>query len=118
LETIGLMFPTLARLPAALSTQLVGSVTRANDLQASFVPGVRSDRFLAGTRVERVYPFAPRPGCPAMITLVTHQDVGCVGVNFDPASFTRPELFVRCLLDGFTEVLGLHPAAAAPLART
>jgi diacylglycerol O-acyltransferase / wax synthase len=117
LETVGLMFPTLARLPAALSTQLVGSVTRANDLQASFVPGSRSERYLAGTRVERVYPFAPRPGCPAMITLATHRDVGCVGVNFDPMSFTEPELFTRCLLDGFTEVLALHPGAAAPLVR-
>lgn len=117
LETIGLMFPTLARLPAALSTQLVGAVTRANDLQASFVPGTRSERYLAGTRVDRVYPFAPRPGCPAMITLVTHQDVGCVGVNFDPVSFTAPELFTRCLLDGFSEVLALHPGAATPLVR-
>jgi diacylglycerol O-acyltransferase len=116
-SSVGLMFPTLARLPAALSTQLVGSVTKGNDLQASFVPGMRDDRYLAGARVERVYPFAPRPGCPAMITLATYQDVGCVGVNFDPVSFSRPELFTRCLLDGFTEVLGLHPGSAAPRVR-
>jgi WS/DGAT/MGAT family acyltransferase len=118
LGSTGLVFPTLARLPAALSTHLVSSITRGNDLQASFVPGVRTDRYLAGARVERVYPYAPRPGCPAMITLVTHGHTACVGVNFDPASFAQPELFTRCLLEGFTEILSLHPGSAAPLARS
>jgi diacylglycerol O-acyltransferase len=117
LDAGDLLFPTLARLPAALSTQLVGSLTRGNDLQASFVPGPRGDRYLAGTRVAGFYPFAPRPGCPAMITLVTHTDLACIGVNFDPAAFTRPGLFVRCLLDGFTEVLSLHPGAPTPTSR-
>lgn len=117
LSTVDLMFPALARLPAALSTQLVCSITKGNDLQASFVPGFRTDRFLAGAKVERVYPYAPRPGCPAMITLVTHRDVACVGVNFDPASFAQPDLFTRCLLEGFAEVLSLHPGSAAPTAR-
>jgi WS/DGAT/MGAT family acyltransferase len=118
IDSMGLVFPTLARLPGQLSTQLVCSVTKSNDLQASFVPGTRTDRYLAGAHVERVYPYAPRPGCPAMITLVTHRDMGCVGVNFDPASFTEPELFVRCLLEGFTEVLALAPGSASPTART
>jgi len=118
LDTIGLMFPMLARLPGALSTQLVCSITKGNDLQASFVPGGRGDRYLAGAHVERVYPYAPRPGCPAMITLATHRDLACIGVNVDPASFSQPELFTRCLLEGFTEVLALHPGSAAPLARS
>jgi diacylglycerol O-acyltransferase len=117
IDTMSLVFPTLARLPGQLSTQLVCSITKANDLQASFVPGSRTDRYLAGAQVERVYPYAPRPGCPAMITLVTHRDVGCVGVNFDPVSFTEPELFVDCLLEGFTEVLELAAGAARPTAR-
>jgi diacylglycerol O-acyltransferase / wax synthase len=116
LGSMGLVFPALVRLPAALSTQLVGSMTRANDLQASFVPGGRGDRYLAGSLVRRVYPYAPRPGCPAMITLATHRDTACVGVNFDPASFTRPELLVRSLLDGFAEVLSLAPGDARPSA--
>jgi diacylglycerol O-acyltransferase len=43
--------------------------------------------------------------------------MACVGVNFDPASFTQPELFTHSLLEGFTEVLSLHPGSAAPIAR-
>ncbi|MCU1652917.1 MAG: hypothetical protein JWQ60_4066, partial [Pseudonocardia sp.] len=30
------------------------------------------------------------------------------GANLDAASITQPDLFTRCLADGFTEVLSLH----------
>jgi WS/DGAT/MGAT family acyltransferase len=118
LGSIGLMSTGLARLPGQVSTQIVAAMTKANDLQASFLPGPRDSRYLAGARLERVYPYAPLPGCPAMITLVTHRDVACVGVNFDPVAFTEPELFTDCLLEGFAEVLALHCPAARPIART
>jgi hypothetical protein len=108
IDTIGLLSPMFARLPGSVIARLVAPSTKGNDLQASYVPGPRGARYLAGSRVERVYPFAPRPGCPAMITLVTHGDVGCVGVHYDPASFTRPARFLRCLGDGFAEVLALQ----------
>jgi diacylglycerol O-acyltransferase / wax synthase len=116
--SLGLMSTGLARLPGPVSTQIVAAMTKANDLQASFVPGPRDSRYLAGARLERVYPYAPLPGCPAMITLVTHRDVACVGVNFDPVAFTEPELFTDCLLEGFAEVLSLQPQPATPIART
>jgi hypothetical protein len=64
-----------------------------------------------------MYPFAPLPGCAAKITLVSHGPVGCVGVNYDAASFTEPTLFVQALLGGFTEVLSLHPGAGKPESR-
>jgi diacylglycerol O-acyltransferase len=97
--------------------QLAGPMTKGNDLQASNVPGIRGELFLAGARIERMYPYAPLPGCAAMITLVSHGEVGCVGVNFDAASFTDPELFVQCLLDGFAEVLALSGGTGRPVAR-
>lgn len=52
-----------------------------------------------------------------MVTFVSHGDVGCVGINFDPASFTEPELFVDSLVEGFAEVLALHPGSARPEVR-
>ena len=118
IDTIAVISPLLARLPGALIAPLVAPATAGNDLQAGLLPGPRSPRYLAGAAVERVYPYAPLPGGPAMITMVTHGDIGCVGVNFDPAAFTQPELFLRCLLDGFTEVLALQPDPAEPLRRT
>lgn len=114
---IGLMSPALARLPGSVIAQLAGPMTKGNDLQASNVPGFGQDRYLAGARIRRMYPYAPLPGCAAMITLVTHGPVGCVGVNYDAASFTEPDTFVRCLLDGFTEVLSLYPGSGKPESR-
>jgi WS/DGAT/MGAT family acyltransferase len=116
-DTIGLMSPALARLPGPVIAAIAGSQTKGNDLQATFVPGPRTALHLAGARIERVYPFAPLPGCAAMIMLVTHGDTGCVGANLDAAAITQPELFTRCLADGFSEVLSLHPHSGTPTIR-
>lgn len=105
MNNLSVLAPAIARLPAGVIAQIAGGMTKANDLQASNVPGPRVDVFLAGVKVERLYGYAPLPGCPAMITLATHGAVGCVGVNYDSASFTDPETFIRSLVGGFDEVL-------------
>jgi hypothetical protein len=117
IDTIALMSPVLGRLPGSVTARLVGPMTAGNDLQAGLLPGPRTERYLAGARVERVYPYAPLPGCPAMITMVAHGDTGCVGINFDPVAFTEPDTFLRCLSDGFNEVLSLQPNHAQPIPR-
>jgi hypothetical protein len=104
-------------LPAAVLSAIAGGMTKANDLQASNVPGLREDLYLAGARIERAYGFGPLPGCASMITLTTHGDTCCVGANVDPAAVTEPELFAQCLERGFAEVLSLHPSSAPPLRR-
>jgi WS/DGAT/MGAT family acyltransferase len=114
---IGLVFPSLSRLPGPVIAELAGPMTKSNDLQASNVPGVREARYLAGARIERTYLYAPLPGCAAMIALHSHGEVACIGANFDPASFTDPRLFVECLAEGFAEVLGLVDGAPKPLIR-
>jgi diacylglycerol O-acyltransferase len=113
---LGLVAPALSRLPSPVISQLAGGLTKANDLQASNVPGIRDDRFIAGARIVRAYGFGPLPGCATMITLVSHGDLCCVGVNVDPAAVTDGPRFERCLHEGFDEVLALAPQArpAAP----
>jgi WS/DGAT/MGAT family acyltransferase len=106
---LGLVAPALSRLPPPLISQLAGGLTRANDLQASNVPGLREDRFIAGARIVRAYGFGPLPGCATMITLVSHGDLCCIGVNVDPAAVTDGPRFERCLHEGFDEVLDLVP---------
>ncbi|MDL5154397.1 wax ester/triacylglycerol synthase domain-containing protein [Actinomycetospora termitidis] len=110
-DDVGLVSPLLSRLPGSVIAAVAGGITKGNDLQASNVPGIREEVFLAGARVERVYPYAPRPGCAAMITMLTHGEVCCVGANIDPAAITDRELFGRCLVEGFVEVLSLGPEA-------
>ena len=79
------------------------------------MPGLRSEAFLCGARIERVYPFAPLPGSAAMISVVTHGDTCCVGANLDAAAITDRDLFAECLAAGFGEVLSLHPGSAEPV---
>ncbi len=114
---MSLVAPVLARLPAPVLGGLAGGITKANDLQASNVPGFREELFVAGARIERIYGFGPLPGCATMITLVTHGDICCVAANVDRAAVVDLELFGQCLEDGFTEVLSLCDGAEPPLRR-
>ena len=114
LESTDVVAPLLARLPGPLLTLLAGGTTTGNDLQASNVPGLPFDAYLCGARIQRVYPFAPLPGCAAMITLVTHGDICCVGANLDAAAIDDRDLFADCLVRGFSEVLSLNPGSADP----
>ncbi len=117
IASMSILAPALARLPSALLGAVVGSMTKSNDLQASNVPGLREDLYLAGARIERIYAFGPLPGCASMITLNTHGSTCCIGANIDPAAITDTALFAKCLERGFAEVLSLHPGAAPPVPR-
>jgi hypothetical protein len=118
LDNLSLVAPMLARLPSPVISALAGGMTKGNDFQASNIPGIRDEVFLAGARIERAYVFGPLPGCAAMIVLITHGDQCCIGVNLDPAAITDAELFGDCLEQGFAEVLALCPGAQAPVRRS
>ncbi|MCX5045959.1 WS/DGAT domain-containing protein [Aldersonia sp. NBC_00410] len=107
LEAVG---PVLAWLPSEL-LGFAGKTTSVNDVQASNVPGLRHDTYMAGAKVQRSYPFGPLPGCAVMATMLTHGSTGCLGINHDAAAITEPELFFDCVVDGFGEVLALVPDA-------
>ena len=59
--------------------------------------------FLAGSKVERMYPMGPRPGVAAMVTVVSYNGTCCVGVNLDPAVIDDIAVFEDCLRGGFEE---------------
>jgi WS/DGAT/MGAT family acyltransferase len=111
MEALNALAPALAWLPGHMIAQLAGGATKGSDLQASNVPGIREDVYLAGAKIERSYPFGPLPGCAAMITLVSHGAYCCVGANVDAASFKDDEGFGQCLEDGFNEILSLTPGS-------
>jgi hypothetical protein len=114
LESAEFVAPLMARLPASVLVRIAGATTAGNDLQASNVPGVEEDLYLAGALIERIYPFAPLPGCAAMISLHSYRGTCSVGANLDAAAIVDPALFARCLSDGFAEVLALAPGAGKP----
>jgi len=113
LNGVGAMAPALARLPGPVIAGLAGGLTSANDVQASNVPGIQGEVYLAGAKVERLYGYAPLPGCAAMVVLMSHGDTCCVSVNHDAAAIADPEKLGRCLVEGFEEVIALVPDADA-----
>ena len=115
LESAEFVAPALARLPAALLVHIAGSTTAGNDLQASNVPGIREEVYVAGAKIEQIYPFAPLPGCAAMISMYTYDGTCFLGANLDAAAIKDTALFGRCLARGFAEVLQGVDHAAAPM---
>ena len=103
----GLVAPFLGWLPAPVIGALSGSLTSANDVQVSNMPGVNHPVYIAGSRIVRMYPFGPLPGCAAMITLLSHEDQCCIGINVDAVAVTDPEGLVEDLQAGLDEVLAL-----------
>ena len=113
MATLALM-PLFAQLPPDTVARMMGPKMAANDLQCSNVPGIRDDVYIAGAHATQLYPFAPLPGVPAMITLVTHGADCCIGMNLDGAAIADPERFVRCMRESFDEIMALsRPAAGA-----
>ena len=82
-------------------------VTRSIDLQASNFPGLTRPAYLAGARVTRMYPFGPAPGSAAMVTMLSHDGICCVGITADAAAIEDVDRFASCVRAGFNEVLAL-----------
>jgi diacylglycerol O-acyltransferase / wax synthase len=100
-----LVSPVLNLLPSPVLTELVGSMTRVSDVQASNIPGLPHPVYLAGVRVLRTYAIGPRPGVAAMVAMISYDGTCCIGVNVDPESVSDIPLLERCLAEGFTEVV-------------
>jgi len=112
LDALQLLAPALSRIPAPLLTRWYASQSTRLDLQASNIPGMPVPVYIAGARIQRMFPFGPLPGCAVMVVLASHAGVCCIGINLDPAAVTEPDLFLDCLRAGLDEVLGVGGVAA------
>jgi diacylglycerol O-acyltransferase / wax synthase len=90
-----------------LPRSYIGDMLKHVDFLASNVPGFRAPLFLAGAEVRRLYALGPTIGTSANITLLSYQDVSCVGVTTDNGAVADPDVFLTCMAAGFTEVLDL-----------
>lgn len=111
LDIVEAASPLLVRLPTRLLAEWYLSQSSGLDLQASNVAGVPVPVYLAGARIERMFPFGPAPGCAVMATMVSHVGTCCIGVNIDTAAVTEPALFMRCMQESLDEVVALGGAA-------
>jgi WS/DGAT/MGAT family acyltransferase len=118
LDALALLAPAMNRMPTPVVTRWYLAQTTKLDLQASNVAGIPYSVYMAGAKIERLFPFGPLPGCAVMATLVSHDGTCCIGINCDPAAVTDPELFFDCLQEGLDEVLALSaPKRAATRAK-
>ncbi len=99
----------LIRLPAAIATELFGSVQRGVDITTSNVPGPPMDVFVSGAKLEAVYGFGPLAGAAVNITLFSQSGTAYLGINSDPAAVPDPAVFASCIARGFAEVLSTQP---------
>lgn len=98
-------------LPRPASLALLGAMLKAIDFVTSNVPGPRFPVYLAGAKIERMFPFGPPAGAALNVTLYSYDGACQIGVNCDRAAVPDAELLTECLQRGFEEVLA---AAAAP----
>ena len=103
----GALAPALGWLPAFAIAAVSGRLTSTNDVQVSSIPGVPYPLYVAGSRITHMYPFGPLPGCAAMITLISHNEQCCIGVNTDTAATTDPGGLAEDLQAGLDEVIAL-----------
>ncbi|MDP9463584.1 MAG: WS/DGAT domain-containing protein [Actinomycetota bacterium] len=101
----GVVANVLNRLPAFAATSLLGSMLKAIDFVATNLPGLKHRAYLAGAEVVREYAFAPPSGAAFSVSLMSHVDQCCVGINADISAVPDPEVLTTCLREGFDEVL-------------
>jgi diacylglycerol O-acyltransferase len=106
IEMIGSVAPLLGLLPDPVLESVVSSVV-SSDVQASNVPGYGGETFIAGAKVLRQYGIGPLPGVAMMVVLISRGGMCTVTTRYDRASVTEEDLWGRCLLAGFNEVLAL-----------
>ncbi|GAA1312094.1 wax ester/triacylglycerol synthase domain-containing protein [Saccharothrix xinjiangensis] len=78
---------------------------RAVDVHISNVRGPARPLSPAGRRLLACYPFGPLPATAVCVSMGSYAGTCCIGVNVDTAAVTDPDLFARCLSEGFDEVL-------------
>lgn len=104
---VDLIATGLDRLPTALTTVIMGTLLKHGDLVVTDVPGVAGRVFLAGAEVHREFAFAPPTGAAVNVSLLSMGEVACIGVVIDKAAVEDPDLLVRCLADGFDQVIAV-----------
>ena len=114
LDTLSLVAPLLNRVPSRVGQLAFDLVGSAAELSASNMPGVPHAVYMAGARVERVFPFGPLPGVAIMAAMVSHDGTCCIGLNIDNDAVEDPDVLRECMVEGLAEVLSLAGGQSAP----
>jgi len=106
-----------AELTRFLPPELVSAAAQTSDLTASNVPGIPVPVWLAGAKIERMYPLVGTIGAAINVTMLTYEGTASVGVSTDDAAVEDREELIASLRSGFGEVIGSAILAGDPLTR-
>jgi WS/DGAT/MGAT family acyltransferase len=105
----------LAELSRFLPPELVSAAAQTSDLTASNVPGVPVPVWLAGARVERMYPLVGTIGAAINVTMLTYTGTAGVGVSSDDAAVSDRAELLASLRVGFRQVIGEDALIGDPI---
>ncbi|HEU5084788.1 MAG TPA: wax ester/triacylglycerol synthase domain-containing protein [Acidimicrobiales bacterium] len=108
-----LLASTLNRLPTPALTGVFAGMLRNVDADASNVPGIQVPMAFAGAPLDRLWAFAPPAGAAMSVTLLTHVDVGCLGILADTAAVPDPHALARHLEEAFEAAVASDELAGA-----
>ena len=97
----------LNQLPSRMTTAFFGAMLKGSDFVTSNVPGSPFPLYVAGAELERMYPFGPLSGTAANVTLLSHCDTCCIGINADAVAIPDAPKFAASVEAGFAEVVAL-----------
>jgi diacylglycerol O-acyltransferase / wax synthase len=99
------VYRLLCTLPGPLAASIAGGLMKGTDVAATNVPGPPFPVFIAGARVTRLVPFAPKGGAALNIALMTYDGTAFLGITIDPVAVTDPELLTACLSAALHDVV-------------
>jgi diacylglycerol O-acyltransferase len=88
-----------------LPSPVIGGMLKHVDFLASNVPGSPVPMFVAGAKVERYYAFGPTIGAAVNVTLMSYDDICCIGINVDTGAVPDLDQLRDSLAEGFEQVL-------------
>jgi WS/DGAT/MGAT family acyltransferase len=122
-----LVMRVLAVLPGFAYRLMAETATSHLNLICTNMPGPPAQRYLAGAKVEAIYPFAPvAHGVPLSIALLSYGDTYGIGIDTDPAAIPDPEVLHRYLAAAVDNIehralrrtAGTGPTRAKPKSRS
>lgn len=96
--------------------ELVTAAAKASDVTASNVPGPPIPVWMAGAKVERMYPLPPTIGAAVFVALLSYDGNAAIGLALDDAAISDQPALVKSMIAGFEKIIGKPLVEADPLA--
>jgi WS/DGAT/MGAT family acyltransferase len=92
-------------LPTSVVTGIARQQAATVDFATSNVRGAPIEVYVAGAKCLDCYPMGPVAGTAWNITMMSYAGKLQIGVNMDPVAVPDTDLLIRCLIEGYAELV-------------